>query len=357
MPLLSQIEIQDYRLFKRLHFDGLTRVNLIVGRNNSGKTALLEAVEAVVSERSPFAFYRSSVERGETLANRISRNVDGVLIEVKRWFRGHTLAPGTTIRISAVATRPLLFTRSVAEVPREPFPQPPFVPGGFRIETNRAGVPPDASTILPLIPGGFLGAPPARDFVDHGTTLSPPVCFITTKRQTATDLQPLWSRVVLTPEEEEVNTALRCVDASIKRVALSGTAEDAVGVVLLDSAREPVPIGSLGEGTARMLSIALNLAVSKGGYLIADEIDTGLHYSVMVDMWRLVIRTARRLDVQVFATTHSLDCVNALGWLAENDADLAADISLHRLERGYDRTTAYTADEIADAARHHGELR
>ena len=104
-------------------------------------------------------------------------------------------------------------------------------------------------------------------------------------------------------------------------------------------------------------SIALNLAVSKGGYFMADEIDTGLHYSVMADMWRLVIQTAKRLDVQVFATTHSSDCVQALGWLAENCPDLAAEISLHRLDRGYDRTTPYTADEIAAAAAHHGELR
>ena len=43
-----------------------------------------------------------------------------------------------------------------------------------------------------------------------------------------------------------------------------------------------------------------------------DEIDTGLHYSVMTSLWKLVIATAARLDIQVFATTHSNNCIRAL---------------------------------------------
>ena len=52
----------------------------------------------------------------------------------------------------------------------------------------------------------------------------------------------------------------------------------------------------------RMLGLALALANAKGGVLLVDEIDTGLHYSIMGDMWRMVGKLAATLDVQVFAT-------------------------------------------------------
>ncbi len=60
---------------------------------------------------------------------------------------------------------------------------------------------------------------------------------------------------------------------------------------------------------------------SAGGCLFVDEIDTGLHYSVMAKMWHLLIETARRLDVQVFASTHSLDCLQALARVCQEKSE------------------------------------
>jgi predicted ATP-dependent endonuclease of OLD family len=65
MAAISSIDIENFRCFKKLRVEGLASVNLIVGANNSGKTALLEAIEAVVSPDSPFLLYRASFERGE----------------------------------------------------------------------------------------------------------------------------------------------------------------------------------------------------------------------------------------------------------------------------------------------------
>ncbi|MFY0576805.1 AAA family ATPase [Cystobacter fuscus] len=118
-----------------------------------------------------------------------------------------------------------------------------------------------------------------------------------------------------------------------------------------------VPIGSMGEGIKRLLVLAMSMAKSAGGYLLADEIDTGLHYSVMVKMWKLVVETARRLNIQVFATTHSLDCIQALAGLYESDPDVRDDISLHRIEKGAEASIRYSADEILAAARRQVEVR
>ena len=91
--------------------------------------------------------------------------------------------------------------------------------------------------------------------------------------------------------------------------------------------------------------------------MLVDEIDTGLHHSVMVDMWRLVIETAQRLDIQVFATTHSLDCVDALAQIRRKYPEIAAEVTVHRVEKNAPKTVVYEMDEIVIAAEGHIEVR
>lgn len=107
----------------------------------------------------------------------------------------------------------------------------------------------------------------------------------------------------------------------------------------------------------RLLSLALLLIRAENGFLAVDEIDTGLHHTVMVDMWRLVIETARRLDIQVFATTHSLDCLRALAWLCEREPGLADQVSAHRVERDWNLTTRYSAQELVIVEQQRMEIR
>ena len=67
----------------------------------------------------------------------------------------------------------------------------------------------------------------------------------------------------------------------------------------------------MGDGMNRILAILLALVSAKDGVLLVDEIENGLHYSVQPDLWRLILHVAERANVQVFATTHSWDCIEA----------------------------------------------
>src|SRR5438034_595862 len=67
MALLTSMRVQGYRLFRSLAVEGLTRVNVFVGKNNAGKTALLEAVSILAAADFPYAIYRSSLERNEEI--------------------------------------------------------------------------------------------------------------------------------------------------------------------------------------------------------------------------------------------------------------------------------------------------
>jgi hypothetical protein len=168
----------------------------------------------------------------------------------------------------------------------------------------------------------------------------------------------LWKKVVLTPAEERVTAALRIIEPAIERIAAaprSGFGADFFLKLMGTDAR--VPLASTGDGMRRMLSIALSMVTSAGGYVLVDDIDTGLHHSVMTKMWQMVVETARDLDIQVFSTTHSLDCITALARLFERCPELAGSVAVHRLERGRDTATLFTSEDVVVAARHEMDLR
>jgi len=93
-----------------------------------------------------------------------------------------------------------------------------------------------------------------------------------------------------------------------------------------------------------------------GGVLLVDEIDTGLHYSVMADLWRLIFNVAKDLGVQVFATTHSYDCVYSLAQICA-DADGQNPITVQRIELAKSTAIPYAQNEIKIAADREIEVR
>jgi predicted ATP-dependent endonuclease of OLD family len=106
-----------------------------------------------------------------------------------------------------------------------------------------------------------------------------------------------------------------------------------------------------------MLGLALALVQAEGGILLVDEIDTGLHFSVLADMWRLVYRAARRFNVQVFASTHSRDCYESLAVICRETVSEGSDVTIQRIERGKHASVAYTEQEIIAAAERGMEVR
>ena len=114
----------------------------------------------------------------------------------------------------------------------------------------------------------------------------------------------------------------------------------------------------MGDGMWRMMAMAIAITQCQGGVLLVDEIDTGLHYTVMSDMWKLIFGAARELDVQVFATTHSSDCIRSL--LAEVCISELFDgnqVTVQRIEPGKSVAVPYTQNEIKMATERMIEVR
>jgi len=127
--------------------------------------------------------------------------------------------------------------------------------------------------------------------------------------------------------------------------------------VKLRGLEEPVPIGSLGEGTWRMLALAISIVSAQNGVLLVDEIDIGLHHTVIASMWRFVADVAREFGVQVFATTHSQDCVRALATICRDNVRDNSEITLQRLDVSSNKTVAYNEAEIIALASNRIEAR
>jgi hypothetical protein len=108
--------------------------------------------------------------------------------------------------------------------------------------------------------------------------------------------------------QDEILPALQIVEPRLQRLSLVPLSAEPVihGDIGLPRL---VPVSFMGDGVRRVLSIVLAIANAPGGVVLIDEIENGLHYSVQKQVWQAIAKAARRLDVQIFATTHSWECL------------------------------------------------
>ena len=202
---------------------------------------------------------------------------------------------------------------------------------------------------------GPLRHPRVRNGVGEG------VQFVRTSRMTPRDVVRTFSKFVLTPGHETIRQALRIIEPAVDDIApiadyRAPFGRDAPGgvVLRLRGAEDRVPIGSMGDGMWHMLGLALSIANADGGVLLIDEIDTGLHYSVMEGMWRMLSKAAAARSVQVFATTHSRDCWESLAAVAQGDG---GDVTIQRIDRSRGEAVAFSREAIVVAAERNIEVR
>ena len=147
--------------------------------------------------------------------------------------------------------------------------------------------------------------------------------------------------------------ALQVLDPRLK--AIQDNSSSGAPMIWVDiGLRELVPLTVMGVGMTHFTRIVLAVASSPGGVVLVDEIDNGLHHSALPDVWRVIRKAAEQLNVQVFATTHSFECVEAA-----YEALGADGFRLHRLEvvDGENRCVTLSPTAISGAIRHNMEIR
>jgi len=376
--MITSVNIQGYRGFDRFEMTGLGRINLLVGTNNSGKTSVLEGIFLLMEAGDPYALWQLVSRRGEraiislpgsdrepTPARRIQLE-----LEACHLFRGHEVHPGSKFSISAknqTPERSIVFTvMELSAKDRAELFGPAddgTLPSRLALEVH--GTPPPISSMIPLSrTGGITPETLESSRRSHRRAAIGSSVFITTESLTMQELISHWNRVLLTPAEGLVLAALKLIDRDIERIGLQADAQPFFynamtrGGFLIKKrdVEQPIPIGSMGDGMWRLLAMAIVITQCRGGVLLVDEIDTGLHYTVMSRMWQLIFGAAKEFNVQVFATTHSYDCVHSLAQICA-DADEINPVTVQRVEPGKAKAVPYSTGEIKLAAERQIEMR
>lgn len=128
-----------------------------------------------------------------------------------------------------------------------------------------------------------------------------------------------------------IEDVLRRVDPRIKRLTVVPRVGIPVIHAEIEGSRRLLPLPLLGDGMVKLSSLALAIGDARDGMILVDEIDNGLHHSVLESVWIGIAEFAREFNVQVFATTHSKECIRAAHDAFSSDNKY--DFRLHRLER------------------------
>ena len=179
---------------------------------------------------------------------------------------------------------------------------------------------------------------------------------------TSEALARYWDRVALTNDEDQAVRALRLVlGDGVDRVAMvgddRGRREWRRVVVRLAGHDRPVPLKSLGDGALRLFGVALALANSRDGFLLMDEAENGIHHSVQKRFWRMVLETAEANNVQVLATTHSLDCVEGFARAATECEHIEGALARIKRRNGEMWAVEYSEDDMRVVAEQGIEVR
>jgi len=173
-------------------------------------------------------------------------------------------------------------------------------------------------------------------------------------------LAKLWDAISLTDFKNEVVRALQLVSPDIEEVAMVGIGESVrrpqIAKVRSHQFDLPVPLRTFGDGVNRLFGIILSLCNAKNGVLLIDEFENGLHYSVQSRVWEIIFRVAGYLNIQVFATTHSMDCVRAFQEAATESPHDGVLIRLDQKDR-CSISTPFDEQELEIVTEHGVEVR
>ncbi len=293
---LKYFKVENFKGFKSLEMDDVGQFNLIVGDNNIGKSSILEALLfnenlVILLSRLNHVFshkhnrnFKENTNFLEVFINRnalnekihfYSKYTEGKKIDsyVLDSFKIDNLSKEEKERLEEqfVQTR----SKFVATLKKN----------NKLLDVQFMDVE-DDENYSPFI---FYNLGYREDLVD----------FYSERIQKSKDLKEKFisNLKIFIPEIDDIEVSQsHYVDTTSLAVRLNGV-------------DEMMPLAMLGDGAIKFARILLEIAVCAGKRLMIDEIDTGIHYSRFKLFWKTILKAAIENDVQIFATTHNIECL------------------------------------------------
>ena len=345
--------IKNFRCFDELTVEGMGRINLIAGKNNVGKTALLEALWVHSWPIDPNCGLQIDLLRGLDVADpdnfmsNLFRDFDRDLTVqlaaesekweaprlLKMWMEDSSNALMSIPGSENAQANPIILQSRKAIVMDYSFEADSTVTTLGRIVAEISG--PNAPRLEiartesgQKLPDSF--STPFLAALGHG--LGPVGVNI-------------YSDLEINGQQDGVLKILQEVEPTLKRLTVVATLS-APRIYADVGTRRLIPVQLMGDGMARILSLALAIASNPGGIVLVDEIENGIHHSVMEKVWKAIGAFARSYDVQLFATTHSYECIGAAYRAFE--ADEEDELRLFRIEhvKGQYRAVKFNRERL-----------
>jgi hypothetical protein len=333
--------IRRFRCFEELTLGDLARVNLIAGKNNVGKTALLEAIFLHCGGQNSELAIRVNTFRGMENVS-VAQFPWGEPPWVSLFYRFDTLrdieiegqdhlGKARTLRIRS-EPEPVVVMAPELKAPKS-FYEATSAHRSILFESQQDGEKTTQRMSIDLTGVRIEGfsTPPFPAFFYGARTRLP-----------CREQADLFSALEVQKKEQFVVRALQILEPRLERLSVASSG----GQVMLHAdvgTDKLVPLPLMGEGMVRIADFAVCLGNASDGVVLIDEFENGIHHSVLKKVWSAVAQAAREFNTQVFATTHSWECIVAAHEaFCESDE---YDFRLHRLERSDGRICVITYDQ------------
>lgn len=319
--MIRRLTIANFRGLGHVVLDDLRSVNLLVGGNNTGKTSVLEALVLLLGDGRTVgslpSTFRSNVSGGVK-----ARDPDDRELFWSWLFRErdpeHQMAMEALLdsgqSLTLVQKRAQVtegpkdihwsLVRSYPDQPQGPIPV--LEPAGTR----------EARVLL-------LGT---RDFGAGGGD-SPSglrLAVLPAGRTSPVDDAENYNHVaLLAAGEDRVERIMRELEPRLKRLRYAKLPGTSAPLIYADiGLPRAVAATQMGEAFNRLLHIYTKVLARQINVLLVDEIENGIFSESLLTVWRGLLAICEQDQVQVFATTHSRECVMAAhAAAAERDKD------------------------------------
>jgi len=285
---IKNIEIKNFKCFEKFKADGCGRVNLIGGKNNVGKTAFMEAVYINSHAKN---IYNLTDALGNVTLRRDKLNF---LLDNFRGRNDEPLSLTTQKYIENISN--LHISTNIDNVQ-------------FRIEDEKTGV----------IKYHFLFQNEKidvniREFSYRRERIDN-IKFLDNFGLSKKNIIDTYKSIVDAGIGNYIKKQLKELDNNITDFKFTNE------ILYIEINNEELPLIELGDGVRIFISIILLLYSSKGGYLFIDEVENGIHYSKLDRLWEIILTISKEQNVQVFATTHSKECIESYARVAKKLED------------------------------------
>ena len=312
--IFTSIAIENFRGIQSFTCDRLARVTLIVGRNNCGKTSVLEALMVLANRRTAQIL---------PVLNNTRQLPTTRVADLEVVFQDPTKPLSIQALDAKGVHRSVTVTRVEEEESTFHTRQNELTPEQrYRLEQTFQDVRPGKAPITGCVhfteepdgDGWSLSYETATD--GAGKSFTDPQLALLPAR--GLDIMPKGlTQLFMERAEHVLVEPLQRLDSRIQTVRLV----DGKVMVGLEGQPRLLPFQILGDGAFRLFAILSMLWVCRGGCVCIDEIDNGLHNSVQPLVWETLIRYAQEWDVQIIATSHHLDLLQAIDKVYKDNPD------------------------------------